>query len=96
MMINIIYNMSLFRMAWIVAHKGSITSVAEFEKNVVLEVVGDDNIYNLSEYACVYFNQHIITDTFATMGIVYTAENKDKGFEAPPTRPLEELTFLKR
>lgn len=55
---------------------------------------GDDDVYNISDSVCEWFNQVTITESFKRIGMIYTDESKREG--TVPWRSLDEINFLKR
>jgi hypothetical protein len=68
-------------------------SVSTFKKNVNLMTYGDDNIMSVSR-ECDWFNHSSISETFATLNIVYTMADKES--ESVPFINIEDASFLKR
>jgi hypothetical protein len=59
-------------------------------------VFGDDNVIGVSSAVSDRFNQHTIPGALARYGAIYTPENKDVVSTIASTRPITEVTFLKR
>lgn len=93
-LINCLFNSFIFRMAYYRIHDRDAACLRDFEKHVVLGVYGDDNIVGVSDVKKEVFNQHTLTDTFSTMGLHFTAE--DKSSDPPPLRNIHQVEFLKR
>lgn len=97
--INCIFGMIMFRMAWLEIMKPHYRTrkeaLAGFEDNVKLMMYGDDNIMNISKWAVRWFNQHTLMAVFPRLGLKYTSDVKTD-LNPPPFRMLEECTFLKR
>jgi len=68
-------------------------SVSTFKENVNLMTYGDDNIMSVSR-ECDWFNHSSISETFATLNIVYTMADKES--ESVPFINIEDASFLKR
>jgi hypothetical protein len=90
--LNSIYNMVVFRMAWI--DKYSIRNLLAFEDHVALVVYGDDN-------ACAPDDTHLDFDMAfmkdfckRALNITYTSE--DKTSDVYHLKPVAECGFLKR
>lgn len=71
-------------------------SMYDFDKYVSLVSYGDDNVYNISDEVCEWFNMHTITEAFAELGMIYTDESKDTTKVPPKYKPLEDVSYLKR
>lgn len=66
-----------------------------FPENVSLATYGDDNIYSVAGEISHLFNQETITKGFASIGMIYTKEDKSEN-DGEVFRSLSEVTFLKR
>jgi hypothetical protein len=93
--INCMYNMTLFRMAWVRAHDGSLCSLLDFSKKVKAIFLGDDNLLSVADTAQRIFSQNKLTEIFAELGQQYTSETKVEG-DVPDFRKLTDVEFLKR
>jgi hypothetical protein len=89
-LINCFYNMYAFRFCW---HYAGI-ELSLFSKNVVLFVVGDDNIFSVSPKFQDVFNELTLCDLMKKIGLSYTLETK--GSATQTFRDLTEVEFLKR
>lgn len=90
--INSFYNLIMFNVVW--SDIMGIKYGPEFWKYVYLCTYGDDNVCNVDSTVIDRFNQHTITASMLRHGMIYTAEDKDS--EVTATRPLSEVSFLKR
>jgi GTPase SAR1 family protein len=93
--INCLYNMTLFRMAWVKANDGRLASLLDFSLHVKAIFLGDDNLLSVSGPAMAKFSQNKLTEIFSFFGQQYTAETKAEG-DVPDFRKLSEVEFLKR
>jgi hypothetical protein len=91
--INSLNNLVLFCMAY--GQVMGLGALPSFHDHVSVCTYGDDNVLGLSDQVSVHFNQHTLTDALASLGYTYTHEAKDSR-EVAPTRPLNEVTFIKR
>jgi hypothetical protein len=94
--INTLYNLIVFRMAWCRLNPLRNRGVGEFEHHVYMVAYGDDNVVSVSDEAVKFFNQNTIPIAMSEFGMTYTTESKDVEAVAPDSRPLEAVTFLKR
>jgi len=92
--INCIYNHIAFRYAWVRLHDGDLTSLPHFRDNVCLFVLGDDNVFSVSDAYVHEFTPVNIGAYMAEMGLVYTSDTKDVTLGG--MRLLRDVTFLKR
>lgn len=92
--INCLFVATTVRMCWVRVHEDDISSLRNFTTYVSLITYGDDHALGISEVKGELFNQHTITDTMKTFGLLYTAE--DKSSNPPPFRSIWEIEFLKR
>jgi len=92
--VNNLYNHMAFRYCWVRSHDGDAESLSVFKEHVYLCVLGDDNIFNITDECSDVFNQQTISVHMAELGLTYTDEMK--GDKIIPFRKLEEVTFLKR
>lgn len=92
--VNCMYNHMCFRICWesIMFDKGWN---AEFNKNVYLLVLGDDNVYSVKDRHF-GFHEKALAVAMRKLGHIYTPENKDLANHADELRYIEEVTFLKR
>lgn len=101
---NCVGNSLLFRYAYFMAKRDYISSFrftkvpqdtidACFRDHVILLAYGDDNIYSISE-SCPFFDQCVVADKLAEIGMTYTSE--DKISEVVPFRSFDQLSFLSR
>jgi hypothetical protein len=97
--INCIFGMIMFRMAWLRLMKPEYNSRREalrgFKSNVELKMYGDDNIQNISKWAIKRYNQRTLMMVFPELGLGYTSDKKDD-LDPPAWRLLDLCTFLKR
>lgn len=89
--LNSIYNMVVFRMAWVAKH--GMKSVLDFRKGVRLYVYGDDNVFAPAD-GVKDFDLRYMSDFCRTIGMVYTSE--DKTSELYSLKPVGSCGFLKR
>lgn len=92
--INCIYNHVAFRYAWVRLHGGDLLSIPFFREHVSLFVLGDDNVFAVSDEYVEQFNPVAIGGYMSEMGLTYTSDTKD--LELGGMRHLHEVTFLKR
>lgn len=94
-LINCMYNSIAFRFSWY-----GMPNVNDFPElfhfYVILYVLGDDNVLSIRDDVVEFFNQITIEGLMKDLGLTYTSENKDLNAELTPTRPLNEIEFLKR
>jgi hypothetical protein len=88
--LNCIAVLLLFRIAFLLI----VGSLAKFNELVAIVVYGDDNVLSIHHTIINTFNQHTIAKVLDTVGFQYTAEDKTSTVAA--TRPLSDVTFLKR
>jgi hypothetical protein len=85
-----------FRMCWATPDPMNWCIMPSFNDNVRLVAYGDDNICLLTDHAVeMGFGFHSLKANLASMGLMYTPENKEEEFP-PNHKPLTECTFLKR
>lgn len=89
-LINSIYNHLNFRLAYQFAD----LDIKMFNNNVILYVLGDDNIFSVSPDIEEAFNELTLPRLMALCGMQYTTEFK--GVATSKFRKLEEIDFLKR
>lgn len=89
-LMNSLYNMVAFRYCWYAA----VHDFTPFKDHVRLCVLGDDNIFNVSEKYRPVFNELTICEYMKELGLTYTTDLKVTA--VVPFRPLNELNFLKR
>lgn len=90
--VNCLYNHMLFRMCWRLGQcKGVVPSDANFNDEVYLCVLGDDNIMTSSVKS---FNQNFLSEAMEVFGQNYTDEYKREILV--DWRKLSEVSFLKR
>lgn len=98
--VNCIYNQIAFRYCYyrmIEVHGDGFTAVMRatvFAKAVILFVLGDDNIFSVSDEFKEFFNELTLPQYMAEIGLIYTTESKGKA--VLPFRKLSEVNFLKR
>lgn len=90
--INTLVVMILMRLSFMVVY--GTESIGEFNRVVILAVYGDDNVVNIHPDIAEHFNQRTLMEIMPQFGYTYTSENKED--DPPPTRRLDEVTFLKR
>lgn len=65
-----------------------------FYDNVYLIVMGDDNLFGVSQEASLFFTEGNIAEYMTELGLVYTSDTKDGANIA--LRTLNDVSFLKR
>lgn len=93
-MINSMYNHLALRAAWCFLHDNDPFSLTTFDENVYVCVLGDDNIFSVSDTSLEIFNEMSLCEALKQFGLTYTTELKDKA--TTRSRRLEEVSFLKR
>lgn len=93
--LNTLYIHIAVRICWLLLAEPEGYTIEDFDHHVELQVVGDDNIMNVSDEAIEFFNQQTLASAMSRIYLTYTDENKTEG-EVPKYRTLEECTFLKR
>jgi hypothetical protein len=91
--INSIYNLTLFHMAWNRLCPRELRGM--YYDYCYLVVLGDDNIQNIASSVTEWWNQHTITSAMASLHMTYTDETKSGGV-CPLTRSLVDCSFCKR
>nr|WKV34446.1 MAG: RNA-dependent RNA polymerase [Riboviria sp.] len=91
--INTIVNLILMLLTWLEIFPQF--SVEDFFRWVILVAYGDDNLIAIALHLLKFFNQNTIAQALAKHGIIYTSEAKT-GDTVPDSRPISEVTFLKR
>jgi len=96
--VNCLYNQILFRLCW---RKFLTTNLLEisnenksFDDNVTLVVLGDDNIYAVSEFAH-GFSENYLSQVMVEFGATYTSDDKESEIKKG-LRSIWDVTFLKR
>jgi len=92
--VNSLYIMIAMRMAFADLHPCGRHGIQEFDDEVFVAVHGDDNVLNISDRVCSWFNQRTLADQLKQYGLVYTTA--DKISVMPEWKTLEECSFLKR
>jgi hypothetical protein len=90
LMVNCLYNHLAFRYCWF----RLVGNSAKFEDFVVLQVVGDDNIFSVHFLYRELFNEMTLTGPMSEIGLKYTSETKE--ISILPFRKLTEVEFCKR
>jgi hypothetical protein len=93
--VNTMYNLIVMRMVWcslLESHEYPV--LHEFEKNVCIFCLGDDNLFAVTRPYRLLFNEANISVKMRDFGLVYTNEQK-KGVNSA-LREFEEVSFLKR
>jgi hypothetical protein len=88
--INTMYNNITFRIAFQFAG----FKADEFNENVALVCLGDDNLFSTSPSYRDVFNEVNMPEFMEPCGMVYTTELKEKATER--FRPIQQVEFLKR
>jgi len=93
--VNSMFQMIMFRYVYLQlkAEEGLPLS-CDFRRNVRMVTYGDDGVLSVRAGITSWFNQTTITKAFASVGLTYTDEAKTGALHT--TRPLSELSFLKR
>lgn len=95
--VNTIIGQMLMRIFYLKTVPKQLANMSDFERNVKIEIYGDDNVVNPSKKVLPYFNQRTITAAAANLGMTYTDEQKSKDQSLVPLyRTLSEVTLLKR
>lgn len=89
-MVNTMYNQIAFRYCWIQAG----LNIHDFNSNVELDALGDDNIFSVSSWYREAFNELTLVKLMKTIGLTYTTETKGTAIKA--MRKLTDVGFLKR
>lgn len=89
-MVNTMYNQIAFRYCWIQAG----LDIHDFNSNVELNALGDDNIFSVSSWYREAFNELTLVKYMKTIGLTYTTETKGTAVKA--MRRLTDVGFLKR
>jgi len=92
--INNMYNHISMRYCWISGHENRLSSVWEFDKNVYLCTMGDDQIFSVLPAKRELYNEANIAEWMGELGLKYTSDTKD-GVNLQ-LRKLTDITFLKR
>lgn len=95
LIINDLYNLIAMRYVWFRVHDNDPTSLGRFHKHVYMIVQGDDVLVSVDAEKVSIFNQLTMTEHLAEMGLTFTDEHKSSEY-VPPSRPLSEVSFLKR
>jgi len=72
----------------------ALATCVAYSKHVGHVNYGDDDVYNVSDSVCEWFNQVSVTEEFAKFGMKYTDESKEDTIL--PYKSLGEVNFLKR
>ncbi len=92
--INCLYNHLAFRYCWYRINDNSVPSLWDFDSNVHLCVLGDDNVFGVSKSYEEIFNEFTIVPFMAEINLTYTPEHK--GCQGTKLRNIGEVEFLKR
>lgn len=92
--LNSLQGLVLLLLCWCELNGSGVKRLEEFWDNVYPMVYGDDNIVNVSDRACDFFNLRTISVVMTKFNQVYT--NEDKSAENYEYKSLESCTFLKR
>lgn len=96
-LLNSLYHSVIARYVWILCarkYSPEKVSLTEFDKHVVHNNFGDDDVWNIHPDVVSWFNQETMTWAFAQIGMTYTDELKTGVIVQ--TRTLDEIQFLKR
>lgn len=91
--INSLYNLFNFALCW--KKIMGPERLGDFNKNVRIIVLGDDNVVAIKQDVLKEYNQHSITIAMSEIYMTYTTEAKD-GAYVEPYRSIDQVTFLKR
>lgn len=93
--VNSMFQMIMFRYVYLLLKvEEGLPLSCDFRRNVRMVTYGDDGLLSVKSHIAPWFNQTAITAAFATVGLTYTDEAKTGVLHT--TRPLTDLTFLKR
>lgn len=96
-LLNSLYHSVSARYVYIVCarkYAPTYVSLQNFERCVVHNNYGDDDLWNISDEIVSWFNQVTISEAYTTIGMTYTDELKTG--EIVATRSLDDVQFLKR
>jgi hypothetical protein len=95
--VNTIIGQMLMRIFYLTSVPKQLANMGDFERNVKIEIYGDDNVVNVSKKIEPVFNQAVITSAAERLGMTYTDEQKSADQTLIPlTRRLADVTLLKR
>jgi len=93
--VNTMYNNIVMRLAWATIFEDkSLWCLSQFNENVFIICLGDDNLFGVNPYYRKDFNERTISCALKNFGLTYTSELK--GEFAEGLRELSEVSFLKR
>lgn len=92
--INSMYNSFVMRYTWLLLAPEQKRTMLHYNNHVSAVNYGDDNVLNISEEACEFYNQQTISTAMRTIGMEYTDEAKTG--ELVKYRELADVAFLKR
>jgi hypothetical protein len=93
--VNSLFNQIVMRYAYMTCKREALLPMTcDFRKNVSLQTYGDDNVLNIAPLALEWYNQNTISSALASIGMIYTDENKNEVVEN--SRGLGKVSFLKR
>lgn len=90
MIVNCLNNLLLFRMCWVLLG----LDIQDFNNNVYVAVMGDDNVFSVSHAYRHIFNEMTLSEPMSELGMIYTSETKEASIV--PFRHISEVEFLKR
>lgn len=90
--LNSFYSLTLF----VLTYRDIKGDVYDFWDHVCPVTYGDDNVVAVDPFIAEEFNQRTIAGLMDKFGAKYQMETKKDDECAPPTRPLEDVQFLKR
>lgn len=93
--INCLFVGTIMRMCFVKVNGDDIGALRQFSVHTKLSANGDDHLLTITDKYLSIFNQNTITTAMADFGLTYTSEDKDD-LNPPPSRPITEVTFLKR
>lgn len=93
--VNCLFVGTMMRMCFVKTNGDDINSLRQFKVHTELSANGDDHLLSVSDKYLPTFNQNTITTAMAEYGMTYTSEDKEDK-NPPPSRPITEVTFLKR
>jgi hypothetical protein len=85
-----------FRICWNMKMNPNLGCSHDFNKNVYLIVLGDDNVFAVNPTCMHLFNESTVSEMMKLIGYDYTPEDKEKSSFVVGGRSLSEVSFLKR
>jgi hypothetical protein len=94
--INSIFVLLVFCICWMLAiGKTTYMTARSFFKRCGIVAYGDDHVISVPVSYTEVFNQLLIPEYMATIGLSYTMEDKERQVDVK-TRPITDITYLKR